>query len=305
MIFSKMKMIIENPEIRFSYFSALGLYNYVDDEKFLKKKYYLRTGKKLDLDSPRTFNEKMQWLKLHDRKDIYTTMVDKFEAKKYVANIIGEEYIIPTIGVYNKFDEIDFNKLPNQFVIKCTHDSGGLIICKDKAIFDINEAKKKINKCLRRNYYYSGREWPYRNVEPRIIIEKYMSDIDSCSAIDYKFFCFNGKPEIVLACSDRFCDSGLKETWFDSEWNLLPVTEGGHNIDNSIKKPKRFNKMKSLACKLSKDIAFVRVDFYEFGGKAYFGEITFFPASGFEKFNPEKWNKKLGDMIDLGLVKED
>ena len=274
------------------------------DKQYLSLLHRLKMEKRLDWNNPVTFNEKLQWLKLHDRKDIYTTMVDKCDVKQYVANIIGKSYIIPTIGVYKRFEDIDFDELPKQFVIKCTHDSGGLVICRDKTKLKYEDAEKKISSCLKRNYYYSGREWPYKNVEPRIIVEKYMSDMNSDSVIDYKFFCFNGKPEIVLACSDRFSDSGLKETWFDSEWNLLPVTEGGHDIDKSIKKPKKFSEMKALACKLSKNIAFVRVDFYEFGGKVYFGEITFFPASGFERFNPENWNKNLGDMIDLGLVKK-
>ncbi len=274
------------------------------DEQYLKMKYRISFGKKLNLDNPETFNEKLQWLKLHDRKDVYTAMVDKSKAKEYVASIIGEEYIIPTLDVYDRFDDIRFEKLPKQFVIKCTHDSGGLVIVKDKNKLDIDSAKNKINKCLRKNYYYHGREWPYKNVKPRIVVEKYMNSLGSDSAIDYKFFCFNGKPEIVLACSDRFSEAGLKETWFDSEWNLLPITEGGHDVDKNLQKPKKFKEMKKLAEKLAKDIAFVRIDFYEFDKKVYFGEITFFPASGFERFDPEEWNKKLGDLIDLSMVKK-
>ena len=280
------------------------LLNILPDKQYLKLKYRIVFGKKLNLDRPETFNEKLQWLKLHDRKDIYSVMVDKYEVKKYVANKIGEEYIIPTLGVYDEFNDIRFEKLPEQFVIKCTHDSGGLVIVKDKNKLNINEAKSKIDKCLRRNYFYHGREWPYKNVKPRIIVEKYMNSLGSDSAIDYKFFCFNGKPEIVLACSDRFSKTGLKETWFDSEWNLLPVTEGGHDIDKKMQKPEKFSEMKKLAEMLAKDIAFVRVDFYEFNKKVYFGEITFFPASGFERFDPEDWNEKLGSLIDLSKVKK-
>lgn len=277
---------------------------FIPDKFFLKIIYKKTFKKSLNLDNPTLFNEKLQWLKLYDRKEIYTKMVDKYEAKKYVASIIGEEYIIPTLGVYEKFDEIDFEKLPNQFVIKCTHDSGGIVIVKDKKTFDRSGARRKINKSLKRNYYYVCREWPYKNVKPRIIIEKYMEDLEHDSAIDYKFFCFNGRPGVVLVCSDRFSKGGLRETWFDSDWNLLPVTEGGHKIDKNIRIPEKNMEMKRLAAKLAKDITFVRVDFYEFNGKVYFGEITFFPASGFEMFSPEEWNKKLGDMIDLELVKK-
>ena len=165
--------------------------NWIPDSIVLKCIYRSELNKKLNLNNPKTFNEKLQWLKLYDRKDIYTTMVDKYEAKKYVAGIIGEEYIIPTIGIYNSFDEIDFDKLPKRFVMKCTHDSGGIIICKDKSNFNKVLAKKKIEKSLKKNYYYGGREWPYKNVKPRIIIEEYMEDKKHHELRDYKIFCFN------------------------------------------------------------------------------------------------------------------
>ncbi len=282
----------------------LGLYNFINDEKFLKKKYYLRTGKELDLDSPRTFNEKLQWLKLYDRKDIYTTMVDKCEAKKYVANIIGEEYIIPTIGIYNKFDEIDFNKLPNQFVIKCTHDSGGLVICKDRTKLDIDEVKKKINKCLKKNYYYSGREWPYKNVKPRIIIEKYIEDKNSKTMRDYKFFCFNGKPEIMYLSEGLEDHKTARMSFYDMNMKLSDCRRSDYEpLDYVPKKPKNFEKMKKFSAILSKNIPHLRVDWYEINGKLYFGELTFTTCAGMIPFADDKWDKKLGDMIDLGLVK--
>lgn len=226
-------------------------------------------------------------------------MVDKYEAKKYVASIIGEEYIIPTIGIYNSFDEIDFKKLPNKFVIKCTHDSGGLVVCKDKNKLDKNNAKKKIEKSLKTNYYYCGREWPYKNVKPRIIIEKYMCTKEQKELIDYKFFCFNGNPKIILVCSERFSSNNMCETWFDDKWNFLDIIESSHRVDKTIKKPINLSKMMEFSKKLSKDIPFVRVDFYEINGKTYFGELTFFPASGFERFEPKEWDYKLGEMLKL------
>lgn len=283
-----------------------GIINYIgknciqiSDEHFLKLKYFNSFHKKLNLKNPQTFNEKLQWLKLYDRNSEYTKMVDKYEVKKYVSNIIGEEYIIPTIGIYNSFDEIDFKKLPNKFVIKCTHDSGGLVVCKDKNKLDKNNAKKKIEKSLKTNYYYCGREWPYKNVKPRIIIEKYMCTKEQKELIDYKFFCFNGNPKIILVCSERFSSNNMCETWFDDKWNFLDIIESSHRVDKTIKKPINLSKMMEFSKKLSKDIPFVRVDFYEINGKTYFGELTFFPASGFERFEPKEWDYKLGEMLKL------
>ncbi|MBR2994883.1 glycosyl transferase [Candidatus Saccharibacteria bacterium] len=299
---NKIKKFIVDPKARFDYLEEHGLYNWMSDEKFLNRKWKLIIGDRLNLDNPRSFNEKLQWLKLHDRKDIYTKMVDKYEAKKYVAGIIGENYIIPTIGVYDRFDDIDFDELPNRFVIKCTHNSGGLVIVKDKRKMNIKEARRRINKSLKREYYYHGREWPYKNVKPRVIIEKYMSGFDGSDILDYKFFCFNGEPEIILVCSDRFSNDGLKETWFDKKFNKLDLVEGGHENDNNLKKPKELLKMLEVSRELSKGFPFIRIDLYVVKGKVYFGEITFFPASGFERFDPREWDIKLGNMIDLNLV---
>ena len=176
---------------------------YLTDKTFLKIRYRCTFNEELNLKEPKKFDEKLQWLKLYDRKEIYTTMVDKYEAKKYVAQIIGNEYIIPTIGVYNKFEEIDFERLPNQFVIKCTHDSGSVVVCRDKTKFDYFEAKKKINKSLKSNYYREGREWPYKNVKPRIIVEEYFEDSKTKDLIDYKIYAFRGKCEYVMTCIDR------------------------------------------------------------------------------------------------------
>jgi len=284
----------------------LDKYNFIrlPDKLFLNILYYKYFGKEICFNNPKTFNEKIQWLKLYDRKDIYTTMVDKNAVKKYVADIIGEQYIIPTIGVYEKFDDIDFDKLPNQFVMKCTHDSGGVAICEDKMKFDIKKAKKKICKSLKRNYYYEGREWPYKNVKPRIIIENYMRNEKCSELIDYKFFCFNGTPEFILTCSERFSSDNMCETFFDTNWNLMNIREGGHRIDEKIPKPKNLSLMLDYAKKLAADIPFVRIDFYEINNNVYFGEITFFPAGGYEKFEPEEWDYKFGELIDLSGVKK-
>ncbi len=294
----RLKKVIKYPQLLLMKLDKVGLIR-LTDKKYLEYRFLSEMGYKLNLKNPQTFNEKLQWLKLYDRNPEYTKMVDKYEVREYIKEKIGEEYLIPLIGVYDKFDDIDFDKLPNQFVIKCNHDSGGLIICKDKNRLDIETARKKINRSLKTNYYYSGREWPYKNVKPRIIIEKYMEDSNKSDLIDYKLFCFNGIPKIVLVCSERFLSNNMCETWFDMNWKLIDMTESGHRVDSTISKPKQLKKMVELSKKLSKNIPFIRVDWYEIGDKLYFGELTFYPASGFEKFEPKEWNKKIGDMLSI------
>ncbi|MGN0457142.1 MAG: ATP-grasp fold amidoligase family protein [Acutalibacteraceae bacterium] len=283
--------------------SSKGFFNWMPDKAFLKMRYKSKFGKKLNLENPQTFNEKLQWLKLYDRKPEYTQMVDKYEAKKYVAERIGEEYIIRTLGVWEKFEDIDFDSLPNQFVLKCTHDSGGLVICKDKASFDKEAAKKKINKSLKVNYYLKGREWPYKNVKPRIIAEEYMEDAETKELRDYKFFTFNGVPKALFIASERQ-KSGeeTKFDFFDMEFNHLPFTNGHPNASVIPNKPVAFDEMRMLAEKLSKGVPHLRVDFYEVNGKVYFGELTFAHWSGFMPFQPEIWDAKFGMELDLSCV---
>lgn len=272
----------------------------ISDEVFIKAYYYNVFHRPIDLKNPQTFNEKLQWLKLYDRNPEYTTMVDKYAVKQYVADKIGEEYIIPTLGVWNHFDEIDFKKLPNQFVLKCTHDSGGLVICKDKSKLDFKAAKQKIEESLKHNYYLSGREWPYKDVKPRIIAEKYMIDTNINDLPDYKIHCFNGAAKFILVCSERFSENGTREDFLDINWNKLPFKRPHLNGSEKIlKKPLGFNKILEFSTKLSKNIPFIRCDFYEINGRIYFGELTFFPASGFDLFEPSEWDYKLGSWLEL------
>ena len=267
------------------------------DKAYLKIKYKLAMGKSLDLDNPRTFNEKLQWLKLYDRRPEYTRMVDKYEAKKYVAEKIGEEYIIPTLGVWDRFDDIDFDSLPDQFVLKCTHDSGGLVIVKDKSKLDRAAAKKKIEKSLKKNYYYSGREWPYKNVKPRILAEQYMVDESGTELKDYKFFAFDGTPKALFIATNRGIDTRFD--FFDMDFNHLPILNGHANADKEIHKPAGFEEMKVLTAKLSAGIPQLRVDFYDINGRVYFGEMTFFHMSGMTPFEPETWDEVFGEWIQL------
>lgn len=272
---------------------------YIPDKLFLRIRFRLLTGYRLNLDNPQTYNEKLQWLKLYYRKPEYTPMVDKYEAKEYVSKIIGEEHIIPTLAVYNKIEDIDFNSLPNQFVLKCTHDSGGIVICTDKSILDIKEAANKLRKGLKKNYYYRNREWPYKNVKPRIIAEQYMSDAEG-ELKDYKFFCFDGVPEYMFIASDRYNkQEETKFDFFDMDFNHLPFTNGHPNATKHIDKPAGFEEMKRLASILSKDMPHVRVDFYDINGKIFFGELTFFHWSGFTPFSPIEWDYKFGKKLLL------
>ncbi len=300
---SKIKVLakyLKKPVGIFAILNLIGFHSFFSDKFIIKTMYTLGTGKKLNLDNPVTYNEKLQWLKLYDRKPMYTQMVDKYEVKKYVANIIGEDRVIPTLGIWDRFEDIDFDSLPNQFVLKCTHDSGGVVICKDKATFDVKKAKKKLKKSLRKNYYYKNREWPYKDVKPRIIAEKYMVDESGYELKDYKFFCFDGEVKYLFIAKDR--DNPNEETkfdFFDENFNHLPITNGHPNSNPPYFKPDGFEEMKELASKLSKKIPQVRVDFYNINGKIYFGELTFYHWSGFVPFNPPEWDKIFGDNIKL------
>ena len=287
-IFSKIKNFIHNPKI----FKRVILNQFAplikNDELFIKMKWSISDMQyPLNLQNPQTFCEKLQWLKLHNRKPIYTTMVDKAEAKKYVASIIGEEYIIPTIAIWDSADKIDWDILPNQFVMKCTHDSGGIVICKDKSKLDKSEAYKIMKKGLKRRYFWQNREWPYKDVTPRIIVEEYMEDNKTRELRDYKYFCFDGVVKALFIASERQKQGeDTKFDFFDENYNHLPIINGHPNATLIPEKPLRFEDMKSLAAKLSKGMPHLRVDFYEMNGKIYFGELTFFHWSGMVPFEP-------------------
>lgn len=271
------------------------------DRIYLKLRWKFSMNYPLNLDNPKSFNEKLQWYKLYDRNPLYTIMVDKYLAKEYVAKIIGSQYIIPTIGVWDNANDIDFDKLPERFVLKCNHDSGtGMCICKDKSALDINSVRMELNKGLKEDYYSFNREWSYKNVKRRIIAEQYMEDGNSKELTDFKIHCFNGVPRAILVCRDRFSDTGLTEDFYDVNWNLMEVRRP--SIPNSIKpmeKPFLLEEMLELAKMLSNGIPFLRVDFYIVNQCIYFGELTFYPASGFTSFEPEKWDYIFGSWITL------
>lgn len=296
---NKIIKYIKNPKLIILYIASKGMLKWLPDEQYIKLIYWVNFGKKLNLEKPRTFNEKLQWLKINDRKYEYITMVDKFLVKEYVSEKIGEEYIIPTLGVWDKFEDIDFNKLPDKFVLKCTHDSGGVVICNDKSEFNIEKACQKIKNSLKKEYFSWGREWPYKHVKPRIIAEKHICP-DKYELQDYKIHCFDGVPKMILVCSGRYSKDGLREDFFDIEWNHLNLERPKHpNADLTPKQPVNLDLMLELATIMSEGIPFSRIDFYEVSGNVLFGEITFFPASGFEMFKPIEWDKRLGNWITI------
>lgn len=281
-----------------------GFFDSWTDERYLKLTYRLMIGKKLNLNNPQTFNEKLQWLKIHDRNYQYTNLVDKIEAKKIVGKVIGEEYIIPTLEICDSFDEIDWEKLPNRFIIKCNHNSGGVIVVNDKKDLDKDSLRTHFNKLLKKNYYYNGREYPYKNIKPKIMIEENIQIANTKKQIDdYKLMCFNGKVKCSFVCSNRDSKEGLCVNFYDEDWNPMPFERHYPKNKQEFPKPKEYNKMVELAEKLSKNIPFVRVDFYVVNDKIYFGELTFYPGSGMEEFTPDEWDYILGTWLDISNVK--
>lgn len=271
---------------------------FLSDEKFLKLKFKHCVGYPLNLDNPLSYNEKLQWLKLNNKHREYTTMVDKVAAKEFVASIVGDKYLIPTLAVWNSVEDIEWNSLPNQFVIKSTGDSGGVVVCKDKRCFDEKAAVAKLKKLGERTYYKYNKEYPYKDVPHRYIAEKYMEDESGIELKDYKIFCFDGEPKFLFVASGRQQDD-TRFDFYDLDFNHLPVINGHPNADVWPSKPENFDEMIEVARKLSKGIPHVRVDLYNCRGEIYFGELTFFHWSGMVPFEPLEWDYKFGEYIKL------
>lgn len=272
----------------------------IPDKLYLQMLYRRVFDKKLDLKNPITFNEKIFWLKLYDRRPEYTTIVDKLSVKQYVADKIGEEYVIPTLGVWDKPEEIDWDSLPTQFVLKCTHDSGGLVICRDKSELDKDAAIKKLRNSLKRNYYKAGREWPYKNVPRRIIAEKYIESTSKTKDLpDYKWYCFNGVPTYCQVIQDRSSVETID--FFDTQWkhqDFIGLNPAKH-AEEEPSKPDDIAQQIRIAKDLSQGIPFCRIDLYSINNKTLFGEITFYPAGGTGIFIPDSYNYTIGSMIQL------
>lgn len=277
-----------------------------NDKVYLSLRWFTVTHRFINWRNPSRFTEKLQWLKVYYHRPELTTMVDKIEAKKYVAGIIGEQFIIPTIAVWDSADDIDFDKLPDKFVLKCNHDSGtGMCICTDKSKLDYSSVRKGLNEGLKSDYYPISREWPYKNVKRKVFAEQYMKQEDSSDLTDYKWFCFNGKPLYCQVIRNR----SSKETidFFDTEWNhqsFIGFNPRAVHAENCPSCPKNLSLMIELATSLSRDLPFSRVDLYEINGNVYFGEITFFPAGGFGAFRPKKMDRVFGQYLVLPKLKD-
>ena len=293
--------VITNKDYRFLILAGQGFYDNMDDEAYLKRKYRACMGKELNLGFPQTLNEKLQWLKLYNRKPEYTMMVDKYAVRKYIADTIGEEYLIPLLGVWDNPDDIDFDALPNQFVLKCNHNSGlGMCICKDKSKLDIAKVKAELRKGLKQDYYLTCREWPYKNVKRRIIAEKYMSDEGKEELSDYKVLCFNGEPKIVEVHKGRFNGQHTADN-YDIFWNKTDIEQYDLPKTNELMpKPAFLEEMLYLSRLLSKNLIHVRVDWYFTNNRLYFGELTFYDGSGYNQFcgNADEF---LGSLIKLPI----
>lgn len=307
---SKLQKLIKylsDPDYRFLVNVAHGAYHDMPDEEYLKRIFKINIGYELNLDNPKTYNEKIQWLKLHDRKPEYSKMVDKVEAKKYVASIIGDEYIIPTFGVWSRFEDIDFNALPDQFVLKCTHDSGGLIICRDKKNLDMSASRKKITSSLHRNFYYLFREWPYMNISPRIIAEQYMEDEFGTAIRDYKVLCFNGEPKLIELHQGRFTDHQTQD-FYTTKWEKTNISQTGiphfQVTMDTVPAPDTLDEMLELSRILAEGLPHIRVDWYSVSGKLYFGELTFYDGSGLDPWDNPEDDLMLGSWIELPKERE-
>lgn len=304
------KLIIDST-FRFNVFSAIGLYDHMPDDRYLKKKYKVYTGRKLDLSDPKSFNEKLQWLKLYNHRSEYTVMVDKLRVRDYIEKTIGAQYLIPLIGVWDNPNEIDFDRLPNQFVLKCNHNSGtGLCVCRDKSKINIDTVINELRKGLAQDYFILNREWPYKDIRRKIICEKYMEDTSSNSSninglLDYKFYCFNGEPRFLYVGYADIRD-GVKHdrmTYLDLDWHKTSFNRPDHDeLLFFPEKPSNFDEMIEVAKKLSEGIPFVRIDLYNINNKIYFSEMTFFPGSGFSPFSPEEAETTLGSWIELPKI---
>lgn len=297
---NRLTKLMFDKEYRFGMYVRFGITNHMDDRRFIEKQFERRMGYKPDLDDPRSFNEKLQWLKLYDRDSRYTMMVDKYEAKRYIGDLAGSEFVVPTLGVWDTFDEINFDDLPARFVLKCTHDSGGLVVCRDKGSLDMGAAKRKISRSLKSNYFYHSREWPYKDVKPRVIAERYLEESEP-GLTDYKFFFFNGEPKFLYISVGMENHGTSKMSFYDLKGVEQPFYRSDYAQYHDAVLPANFDGMVELAKTISDDVRapFVRIDLYSIDGCIYFSEITFSPCGGMIPFEPAGVDLELGRQLLL------
>jgi hypothetical protein len=293
------KKIINNPSKIIYGLERRGLMDWLNDEAYLKLIYRLTFRRRLNLKNAAAYTEKLAWYKLHWRNDLAKTCADKIAVRDYVKDKIGPEYLIECYGIWDSFDDIDFDTLPDAFVLKASNGTGDVVVCRNKAELDMKKAKAVLNKYSKRQIATKTREWVYYGLPHRILAERYIAGSDGMAIKDYKFFCFYGEPRLALVCSER--DIGVKFDFFDPDWKHIPVSmEAGNNPD--IEKPGHLDEMMKIAGILSADFPHVRVDLYDEGGRVYFGELTFFHAGGIKRFTPDEWDFKLGEFFDLGRI---
>ena len=294
--------MIKTPEKMFLPLGQNGLLNYIPDQLYLKAVFKAETGYKLDLKEPKTYNEKLQWIKLYDRKPEYTLYADKYRVREYIAKTIGEQYLIPLIGVYQSAEEIPWDELPERFVLKCNHTSGKNIICKDKKELDIKKAKDDLSQWLKTNAYWGGREWCYKDIKPCIICEQFIETEDGNTPDDYKFMCFNGIPKLIQVHHDRFGEHTLD--YYTTDWEKTNLKRiNASNSERTIKRPAKLSEMLKIAMCLSQNMYYTRVDLYYTQNRIYFGEITLYPTSGFSTFASYDDDLLLGSYIQLPMKK--
>lgn len=301
---SKIKDFLDNPVYFITSPASKGYLDFLSDKAYLKLLYRAVMKRRLDLKTPKLYNEKLQWLKLYDRKDIYHKMVDKYDVREYISDTLGDEYLIKLYGVYDSADEIDENALPEKYVLKCTHDSGSVEICKDRSAFELSAAKGRLNEALKRNYYSTYREWPYKGVKPRIIAEEFLED-ENGDLMDYKVMCFNGRAEVIEVHENRFTEGKEHtQTFYDRDWNRLKIVQHGLNPCMEHRdRPECADEMLRLSEKIASDMYHARIDWYQLHGKLLFGEITFYDGSGFELFPNEEDELYLGSLLKLPVDK--
>lgn len=292
----KIYKAIRNPRLAMLVVLPQKFWNLWSDKSFLKFEYRASMGKKLNLREPKTFNEKLQWLKLYDRKPEYHTLVDKYAVREYIAEVLGEDRLVPLLGVWDRAEDVDFDSLPEQFVLKPTHLSGSVIICRDKSKLDLEEARQKMRAWLKQSYYPVHREWPYKDVPPRIVAETMIED----QIVDYKFYCFNGAPKALYLSQGLEDHTTAQISFFDLALRRLPFKRKDFRAyEKQPEKPENYDQMLQIVNKLAKGFAFVRVDLYCVKGKIYFSELTFHPCAGYMPFEPESWDQTFGDWLQL------
>ena len=301
--------ILSDKDYRTLRLAKAGFYNDMDDEAYLRKLYRAHMNRDLNLENPQFYSEKLQWLKLYDHNPVYTQLVDKYRVREYIAEKLGEEYLIPLLGVWDDPDEIDFDALPDQFVLKCNHNSGtGMCICRDKSQLDYGEVRKNLRKGIQEDFFLKAREWPYRDVPRKIIAEAYMyeeSDVSVDRGLDdYRVYCFNGEPKLVYMYQSGTISVGNRPNIvscdiFDTQWNHLPFRQKSKNAPVVPLPPAHLDKMLEISRILAENYSFLRVDFYEINGRIYIGELTLFPGGGFSPFYPSEWDGKLGEWVML------